>query len=270
MNYELHPLCTLFPRLSDKELNQLADDIKANGQREPITLHDGMILDGGNRYRACLIAGVKPQFKKFAGGNIVSYVLSANMHRRHLSPGQQAAIVSSAQDWAKAHTHGGVRQPEQGATLHLDSVKTRAAESGASIRTQKMADKVVKADPVLGAQVARGEVSLPAAVKQVSPAKPEKAPEPSEVDQLRDQLAEMAAMCDELQADNESMSKAFEADDKLQAALAEAKRYREQARIAESRITGLMNEKNELIRQVKRLNNLVAKLEKASGSSVAA
>ena len=66
------------------------------------------------------------------------------------------------------------------------------------------------------------------------------------------------------------MSKAFEADDKLQAALAEAKRYREQARIAESRITGLMNEKNELIRQVKRLNNLVAKLEKASGSSVAA
>jgi len=43
---ELHPLCTLFPRMAGDEFAALCDDIKANGQREPIILHDGMILDG--------------------------------------------------------------------------------------------------------------------------------------------------------------------------------------------------------------------------------
>ena len=60
--YELHPLCTLFPRLGDEEAARLAEDIKANGLREPITLCGGMILDGGNRYAACITAGVEPQF----------------------------------------------------------------------------------------------------------------------------------------------------------------------------------------------------------------
>jgi hypothetical protein len=40
--------------------------------------------------------GVVPRFVKFAGGNIVSFVLSCNLHRRHMSPGQQATIVASA------------------------------------------------------------------------------------------------------------------------------------------------------------------------------
>jgi hypothetical protein len=57
------------------------------------------------------------------------------------------AVVASDQDWEKASKHGGTRVSDQGATLHLDTVEQRAAESGASIRTQKMADKVAKANP---------------------------------------------------------------------------------------------------------------------------
>lgn len=53
--------------------------------------------------------------------------------------------MASAQDWAKAQTHGGNRKQDQSATLHLDTANKRAAESGASVRTQKMADKVAKA-----------------------------------------------------------------------------------------------------------------------------
>src|ERR1035437_8652886 len=123
---ELHPLCSLFPRMAGAEFDSLVADIKANGQREPIIIQDGMILDGGNRYRACLEAGLEPQTMKYGGGNIVSYVLSANMHRRHLSAGQQAAIVASCQDWQKAAKHGGTRDTEQGATLHLDTSEGRA------------------------------------------------------------------------------------------------------------------------------------------------
>lgn len=179
MTLELHPLCGLFPRLGDDELHALAADIAAHGLREPITLHSGMVLDGGNRYRACLIAGVEPRFVEFAGDSIVAFVLSANLHRRHLTPGQQAAIVASAQDWAKAQTRGGDRKSDQSATLHFDSAAARAAESGASVRTQKMADAVAKADPELAKQVAHGEVTLPKALAKVK-GKDKKAAKPAE------------------------------------------------------------------------------------------
>ena len=165
--YELHPLCTLFPRLSGSEFDTLRDDIKANGLRAPIVLHDGMILDGGNRYRACLEAGIEPEFITFEGGNLVAFVLSANLHRRHMSAGQQAAIVASAQDWAKSNTRGGDRKSDQSQSVDFDSVEKRSAASGASRVTQMKADKVAKANPELAKQVAHGEVSLPKAVAQV-------------------------------------------------------------------------------------------------------
>ncbi len=57
--------------------------------------------------------------------------------------------MANAQDWSTAQAHGGSRRGDQGAALHLETVAQRAAESGASERTQKMADKVAKADPAL-------------------------------------------------------------------------------------------------------------------------
>jgi hypothetical protein len=165
----LHPLCTLFPRLVGAEFEALKTDIVANGQRESITVHGGLVLDGGNRYRACIEAGIEPQLKTFTGADPVAFVLSANLHRRHLTPGQQAAIVASAQDWTRAHGAGGDRKSDQAATLPLDSVADRAAQSGASERTQRMADKVAKESPELAKQVAHGEISLPKALEQLAP-----------------------------------------------------------------------------------------------------
>ena len=81
--------------------------------------------------------------------------------------GQQAAIVASAQDWASAHKQGGTganqHTGQTGNVAGLQTVAQRAAESGASERTQRMADKVAKADPALAVQVGHGEVSLPQA-----------------------------------------------------------------------------------------------------------
>lgn len=125
-DYELHPLCTLFPRAIVVEFHTLVEDIKANCLRQPIVLHAGMVLDGGNRYRACIEAGVAPAFTEFTGDSVVAFVLSANLHRRHLTPGQQAAIVASAQDWARAQTVG---RPTK--SVHenpfLDTTEKRAA-----------------------------------------------------------------------------------------------------------------------------------------------
>lgn len=240
MTYELHPLCTLFPRLQGLDFDALCQDIKANGLREPIVLHDGMILDGGNRYRACMHVGVEPEFREFEGGSIVAYVLSANLHRRHMTPGQQAAIVASAQDWAKAQVQGANRHTmKTGNVAGLETVTDRASQSGASERTQRMADKVAKADPGLAKQVAHGEVSLPKAVKQVeakNPPKPKKTtvatetaspvtPEqrapgpvekkPADDDRLSDAelLQEMQSELDQARAKAEELEKALLAND---------------------------------------------------------
>lgn len=220
MSYELHPLCTLFPRVTGAEFDGLVADIKAHGLRQPIVLHGGMILDGGNRYRACVEAGVDPVFQEFQGDNLVSFVLSANLHRRHLSAGQQAAIVASAQDWAKAQTVG---KPKSGNVTGLATVAERAAKSGASDKTQRMADKVAKADPELAKKVAHGEISLPKAVEKVAPqiaTKPSntpknaaRQPEPANDADTGQSIDELIA---EIQKENEQLHaqlKAMEADD---------------------------------------------------------
>jgi ParB-like chromosome segregation protein Spo0J len=200
MNYELHPLCTLFPRMGGAEYEALKRDIATNGLSQPIIIHEGMILDGGNRYRACQEIGVEPLVAQFEGDNIVAFVLSANLHRRHMSAGQQAAIVSSAQDWAKAQTVG---KPKSGSVtgLEKDTVATRQAQSGASDKTQRMADQVAKANPELAKKVAHGEISLPKAHEQIAPkveapkqeaTKPaDGEPEYSELDAANDQIADL-------------------------------------------------------------------------------
>lgn len=94
----------------------------------------------GRTDRAC--AGVAPEFVEFSGGNIVSFVFSMNLNRRHMTVGQRAAIVASAQDWSKAQTVG---KPKSGNTTGLATVSERSAQSGASDKTQRQADKVAKA-----------------------------------------------------------------------------------------------------------------------------
>jgi len=90
-----HPAASVWPMLAEPDLRRLADDIATNGLRHPIVLDkDGQILDGRNRYAACQIAGVEPTFETYDGDDPVSYILSANNERRHLSLPQRAAATA--------------------------------------------------------------------------------------------------------------------------------------------------------------------------------
>jgi hypothetical protein len=51
-----------------------------------------MILDGRNRYRACHELGIECPSKLWDGSDPIEYVMRANIHRRHLTPGQRGVL----------------------------------------------------------------------------------------------------------------------------------------------------------------------------------
>ena len=93
-----HPLAKNFPLMNGVEFNELVADVKANnGLHEPITLYQGKILDGRNRYRACLNAKVEPRFEEFEGNNAaaLAFVISKNIHRRHLKAKEKRDAIAA-------------------------------------------------------------------------------------------------------------------------------------------------------------------------------
>jgi hypothetical protein len=110
-----HPIADLFPLMEGAEFEELVADIKASGLRERIDLYQGKIADGRNRYRALLRLGLDPSadqkqyFRKAihahsAGGEIAAheqsnddkvraYIISKNIHRRHLTPEQKRDLL---------------------------------------------------------------------------------------------------------------------------------------------------------------------------------
>ena len=125
----LHPLCALFPRIPEAEYKALREDIRRNGLRQPVVMFDGMILDGANRYSACLEEGIKPEIVQFEGDDPASFVLSLNLRRRHLAPGQYATIIASITDWKKAQLQGANRHTMKRCNAApLQTESPRAAE----------------------------------------------------------------------------------------------------------------------------------------------
>ena len=202
MNYSQHPLSAAFPSMSDDDFRGLVEDIRAHGQRDVATLADGMIIDGWHRYQACMQLGIPCRLEEFSGDDAVAFVRSKNQHRRHYMKSQQAAIEVSLSVWAESHrpnkvapgaalSSGGKVAPGAAFSTNKEMADRagtgertirqakRAHEAGLGdfVRDGKLSAKqaaeIANASPNLAKQVAHGEISLPAAIKQVS-GKPEK------------------------------------------------------------------------------------------------
>jgi ParB-like chromosome segregation protein Spo0J len=95
---EFHPLAEMFPLIGDDELRELGEDIRKNGLCEPITLYEGKILDGRNRYLAAKLIGQTLADKAFrqlpADMDPRAFVISENIQRRHLTAEQKRELLA--------------------------------------------------------------------------------------------------------------------------------------------------------------------------------
>lgn len=111
---EAHPFADLFPMLDAADSDALRDDIAQHGLRDKIVLYHDRILDGRNRYRALMeiaklgllycgeqltAANIEQGefFTWFTGSEAeaLEFVLSKNLHRRHLTESQRAMVAAN-------------------------------------------------------------------------------------------------------------------------------------------------------------------------------
>jgi ParB-like chromosome segregation protein Spo0J len=99
---EFHEAANIFPMMEGSEFEALIEDIRKNGLHDEIYLFEGKIIDGRNRYKACKAAGVNPRMGNVkidgAAFDPVAFVLSKNLHRRHLTPSQAGMIGARARE----------------------------------------------------------------------------------------------------------------------------------------------------------------------------
>jgi protein gp37 len=125
---KIHPAAEIFPLMSPDELRALGEDIKKNGLREPVVLFaeeggggiyresEQLLLDGRNRLDAMEAVGLTTiregrlyLMDRLDGGYVVKYclwkravtgfdpyafVISANIHRRHLTAEQKRELIA--------------------------------------------------------------------------------------------------------------------------------------------------------------------------------
>lgn len=186
-----HPLANLFPMLSEQEIRELADDIVTYGQRVPIMLLDGQVLDGRNRLAACRFAEVEPVFAQFEGDDPLGFVLSHNLHRRHLTASQRAMVAAKLVDWdigLNQHTAGSANLQTHEAARRL-SISERAVAAAKRIHEQG-AQQLVEA-------ITDGRISVHAgeALSELEHA--------TQLEVLRREAKEIVAKAKEIRADQQ-------------------------------------------------------------------
>jgi len=156
---EFHEAANLFPMMTGQEYIDLRDDIAANGLLEPIITLDGRILDGRNRYTACLDIGIHPELAEYSGEQSpIDYVISKNLHRRHLNETQRGIVAARLANMPEG-------RPGNNANLH--SLQDASDKMNVSRRTTASVKEVERKAPDLLPAMEAGEMTVNHAVQEM-------------------------------------------------------------------------------------------------------
>jgi site-specific DNA-methyltransferase (adenine-specific) len=160
---KMHPLCEKLPEMTGAEKEALEASIAAHGLIDPITILDGKILDGRDRYHICrkLNKPIKTVPFDPSFGSPVEFVIARAQHR-NLTIGQRAfAAANLHEDLAKGRKLG--RPPKKSGKKASITGNTRdiaAKPWGLSPRLLQEALDIKKKSPALFHKLGRGEVKV--------------------------------------------------------------------------------------------------------------
>ena len=273
MKYSQHPLSSAFPAMSEEKFQELKDDIEVNGVFNPITIYEGMVIDGWHRYKAANDLGMDcPEAELDEWIDPRDFSIAQNKNRRHITMAQLAIATTDVFKWNPAG-----RPNNTVLRTGLNKTTAELAKlSGVSETTIEKAKSVLKnASEEVKEAVKSGKIGLSKAKaisklpkeKQagaINKALPKEAPEkpiltqyygPEEEELKANELA--------AEADREWINKLLESDDGLKDAHTEIKRLNFLVAQKDARIAALMTEKNEAIKDAKRAQAQLDKIRKA-------
>lgn len=181
---DFHPIANVWPLMQEEELKALSQDIKQNGQLNPIWLYQGKILDGRNRYTACVMVGVKPLTKDYTGEEPAAFAVSLNDKRRHMNKGQLGAVAVELLPFFEAEAKkrqkasGGDKVSEKAKAVPEkipepvkgsgDARKAAAVSVGVNDRYVSDAKKVKTEAPEVFEKLKAGRITLQDAKREVA------------------------------------------------------------------------------------------------------
>ncbi|MFG5778013.1 hypothetical protein ACFIQF_13140 [Comamonas sp. J-3] len=186
--------------MSADDFQNLKDSIAEIGVQNPITLFEGMVLDGWHRYNAANeVLMPCPHVELAAGTDPRHFVLAQNKARRHVTQAQLAMATTAVYQWMPVGKPAEVNSALS-AELPAKTTKELAAVAGVGVRSIEQAKTVqTKAAPEVVEAVKSGAIGLPKAAaiaqlpkeeqaaaieKPVSAIKPKKAKKEQPVQEL--------------------------------------------------------------------------------------
>ncbi len=153
---EIHPIAEILPMMQASELAGLTESIELNGQKEPVALFEGKVLDGRNRVEACRQLNRLVEFKEFKGthAEAVEFVTETNLERREMSPSQKACAAVDLIPYLKDGVHNAMRKRMSESALARWSAenndtgviyRTRAVNYSARVTTAALAAAIIGA-----------------------------------------------------------------------------------------------------------------------------
>ena len=132
-DFEVHPVAAMFPEFPPEEYANLRADIEANGVRFPVVVCGRWLVDGRTRLRACRDLDIEPPIEELdEGTDIVEWIVSANVRRRHLSTSQRAVLAAHLADGE------GVTLDDAAASLSVSRMSVARARATREIVSDKV------------------------------------------------------------------------------------------------------------------------------------
>lgn len=264
-----HPLSAAFPAMGSDDYQSLKDSIESIGVQNPITLFEGMVIDGWHRYTAATQVCVICPMVELGDVDPRDFVLAQNKARRHITQAQLGQAVVAVYAWAPEG------KPKLDIQCPVKTTAEMASIAGVHPNTIKQAKTVQsKAAPEVIAAVKAGDIGLPKAAKIAQLPKEEqaaaiakpipKATQEPVLEVVHDDgpdEAEMAALVAAQLCDAELVQKMLDADDALAYVTNELAKTRAQLDAMTASRNGYQNQCAELIKMIKSKDLQIAKLQ---------